>query len=460
MYLAVASSTYKPQAATSRRCSIITIYSIPRRGISTFRKKTLTLRQNSWPMATASNKKKIFNDPIYGFVSIPDELHFDIIEHPYFQRLRRIKQVSMTNLVYPGANHTRFAHSLGTMHLMRRAIQLLRSKGYEITDKELEAASLAILLHDSGHGPFSHTLENSIVQGISHEELSLMVMQKLNIIHGGRLDMAIQMFKGEYKKGFLTKLISSQLDVDRIDYLKRDSFFTGVAEGSVNAERLLEMMEVVGNELAIEAKGIYSVESFIVARRIMYWQVYMHKAVLSAEYMLRNILKRAKMLSQERDLFATPALSFFLKHQNPFENGDPDFVLDKFCQLDDFDVMTAVKAWRDDEDRVLAELCRRLTDRHLFRIEMRESEFDPNYIEDLRNKIAEYYGWTKEEADFALLQGVSSNHAYHPKKPAINILYKDGTMKDISEASDQLNISVLSQPVVKHFICYPKELEF
>ena len=411
-------------------------------------------------MASASNKKKIFNDPIYGFVSIPDELHFDIIEHPYFQRLRRIKQVSMTNLVYPGANHTRFAHSLGAMHLMRRAIQLLRGKGYNITDEELEAASLAILLHDSGHGPFSHTQENSIVQDISHEDLSLMVMQKFNELHDGQLDKAIQMFKGEYEKGFLTKLISSQLDVDRIDYLKRDSFFTGVAEGSVNAERLLEMMEVVGNgnELAIEAKGIYSVESFIVARRIMYWQVYMHKAVLSAEYMLRNILKRAKMLSQERELFATPALSFFLKNQNPFESDDPDVVLNKFCQLDDFDVMTAVKAWCDDKDRVLSELCRRLTNRHLFKIEMREGEFDPNYIEDIRNKIAKYYGWTNEEADFALLQGISSNHAYHPKKPAINILYKDGTMKDISEASDQLNISVLSQPVVKHFICYPKEL--
>ena len=410
-------------------------------------------------MASVSNKKKIFNDPIYGFVSIPDELHFDIIEHPYFQRLRRIKQVSMTNLVYPGANHTRFAHSLGTMHLMRHAIQLLRGKGYEITDEELEAASIAILLHDSGHGPFSHTLENSIVQGVTHEELSLMVMKKFNEIHGGRLDKAIQMFQGEYEKGFLTKLISSQLDVDRIDYLKRDSFFTGVAEGSVNAERLLEMMEVVGNDLAIEAKGIYSAESFIVARRIMYWQVYMHKAVLSAEYMLRNILRRAKMLSQERDLFATPALSFFLKNQKPFESGEPDAVLDKFCQLDDYDVMTAVKAWRDDKDHVLSELCRRLTDRHLFRIEMRDGEFNPNYIEDIRNKIAKYYGWSLEDADFMLLQGVSSNHAYHPKKPAINILYKDGTLKDISEASDQLNISVLSQPVVKHFICYPKELE-
>ncbi len=422
-------------------------------------KKCTTFAANFQRQMTSSNKKKIFNDPIYGFVSIPDELHFDIIEHPYFQRLRRIKQVSMTNLVYPGANHTRFAHSLGAMHLMRRAIQLLRGKGYDITDEELEAASLAILLHDSGHGPFSHTLENSIVQGVSHEELSLMVMQKFNEIHGGRLDLAIKLFKGEYEKGFLSKLISSQLDVDRIDYLKRDSFFSGVAEGSVNAERLLEMMEVVGNELAIEAKGIYSVESFLVARRIMYWQVYMHKAVLSAEYTLMKVLKRAKMLSAERDLFATPSLSFFLKNQHPFADGhDPDFVLDKFCQLDDYDVMTAVKVWRDDEDRVLSELCRRLTDRHLFKIEMQDSEFDPNYFEDIRNKIAKYYGWTLEEADFALLQGVSSNHAYHPKKPAINILYKDGTMKDISEASDQLNISVLSQPVVKHFICYPKEL--
>ena len=421
--------------------------------------KNTTFAANLKSMTASSNKKKIFNDPIYGFVSIPDELHFDIIEHPYFQRLRRIKQVSMTNLVYPGANHTRFAHSLGAMHLMRRAIQLLRGKGYDITDEELEAASLAILLHDSGHGPFSHTLENSIVQGVSHEDLSLMVMQKFNEIHSGRLEMSIQMFKGEYEKGFLTKLISSQLDVDRIDYLKRDSFFTGVAEGSVNAERLLEMVEVVGNELAIEAKGIYSVESFIVARRIMYWQVYMHKAVLSAEYMLRNILKRAKILSQERDLFATPALSFFLKNPKPFESDDPDFVLDMFCQLDDYDVMTAVKAWRYDEDRVLSELCQRLTDRRLFKIEMREGEFDPDYIENIRSKIAEYYGWTLEEADFALLQGISSNHAYHPKKPAINILYKDGTMKDISEASDQLNISVLKQPVVKHFICYPKELE-
>ncbi len=406
------------------------------------------------------NKKKIINDPIYGFVGIPDELHFDIIEHPLFQRLRRIKQVSMTNMVYPGANHTRFAHSLGAMHLMRRAVHLLRGKGYEITEEELEAASLAILLHDSGHGPFSHTLENSIVKGISHEDLSLMIMRKFNEIHSGRLDLAIRIFTGAYGKGFLSKLISSQLDVDRIDYLKRDSFFTGVAEGNVNAERLLDMMEVVGNELAIEAKGIYSVESFLVSRRIMYWQVYMHKTVLSAEYMLREILKRARLISQTRPLPCSPSLSFFLKHDGEFNDSDDmDQVLEQFGKLDDYDVMTAVKLWCDDPDFVLRELCNRLINRQLFKIEIQQEPFSDDYKDEILHRIAKHYGITLYDASFLLLQGISSNHAYHPKKPAINILYKDGTLKDISEASDQLNISVLSQPVVKHFICYPKELQ-
>ena len=406
-----------------------------------------------------TNKKKIVNDPIYGFVSIPNELHFDIIEHPYFQRLRRIKQVSLTNLVYPGANHTRFAHSLGAMHLMQHAVKLLRGKGYEITDEELEAASLAILLHDSGHGPFSHTLENSIVSGITHEDLSLLLMKKFNTMHEGQLDMAIKIFTGQYEKGFLSKLISSQLDVDRIDYLKRDSFFTGVAEGNVNAERLLDMMEVVGNELAIEAKGIYSVESFLVSRRIMYWQVYMHKTVLSAEYMLREILKRARLISRERELPATPALSFFLKHEGNFGAGDDmDQVLEAFGQLDDFDVMTAVKLWCYDKDFVLSELCRRLINRHLFKIEIAQEPFDPAYKDEILHGIAQQYGLSLYDASFMLLQGISSNHAYHPGKSAINILFKDGTVKDISVASDQLNISVLSQPVIKHFICYPKEL--
>ena len=407
-----------------------------------------------------SNKKKIVNDPIYGFVTIPDELHFDIIEHPYFQRLRRIKQVSMTNMVYPSANHTRFAHSLGATHLMHRAIQLLRSKGTEITEEEEQAASLAILLHDVGHGPFSHTLENSIVQGITHEEISLEIMKKFNSLNNGKLNMAIDIFTDRYPKRFLNKLISSQLDVDRLDYLKRDSFFTGVAEGNVNAERLLDMMGVVDNGLAIEAKGIYSVESFLVARRIMYWQVYMHKTVLSAEYTLMKILQRAKMLSQQRTLPATPALSFFLKNQLDFNDiPDKELALEQFCQLDDFDVMTAVKMWCNDEDRVLSELCKRLTDRHLFKIEMQDNEFDANYVEDIKWRIMRYYDWSAEEAEYMLLQGVSSNHAYHPRKAAISILYKDGTLKDISEASDQLNNSVLSQPVVKHFICYPKELD-
>lgn len=406
-----------------------------------------------------SNKKKIVNDPIYGFVSIPDELHFDIIEHPYFQRLRRIKQVSMTNMVYPSANHTRFAHSLGAMHLMHRAIQLLRSKGTEITEEEEQAASLTILLHDVGHGPFSHTLENSIMRGISHEEISLEIMKKFNALNDGKLEMALDIFTDRYPKRFLNKLISSQLDVDRLDYLKRDSFFTGVAEGNVNAERLLDMMEVVDNGLAIEAKGIYSVESFLVARRIMYWQVYMHKTVLSAEYTLMKILQRAKMLSQERTLPATPALSFFLKNQLDFnEIPDKELAIEQFCRLDDFDVMTAVKMWCDDEDRVLSELCNRLTSRHLFKIEMQDTDFEPSYVESVKKRIMKYYGWSAEEADYMLIQGVSSNHAYHPRKAAINILYKDGTLKDISEASDQLNNSVFLQPVVKHFICYPKEI--
>ena len=406
-----------------------------------------------------TNKKKIVNDPIYGFVAIPDELHFDIIEHPLFQRLRRIKQVSLTNLVYPGANHTRFAHSLGAMHLMRRAIQLLRSKGYDISDQELEAASLAILLHDSGHGPFSHTLENSIVKGVTHEDLSLMMMEKFNQLHDGKLDLAIKIFNNTYEKGFLSKLISSQLDVDRIDYLKRDSFFTGVAEGNVNAERLLDMMEVVDNNLAIEAKGIYSVESFLVSRRIMYWQVYMHKTVLSAEYMLREILKRARLISRQRELPASPALSYFLNHEGVFTGADHmEEVLEFFGRLDDYDVMTAVKIWCDDRDFVLRELCQRLIHRKLFRIELSSEPFDPDYVDHIHHSIAQQFGISLYDASFMLLQGISSNHAYHPKKPAINILFKDGTVKDINEVAYEFNLSVLSQPVVKHFICYPKEL--
>ena len=406
-----------------------------------------------------TNKKKIVNDPIYGFVAIPDELHFDIIEHPLFQRLRRIKQVSLTNLVYPGANHTRFAHSLGAMHLMRRAIQLLRSKGYDISDQELEAASLAILLHDSGHGPFSHTLENSIVKGVTHEDLSLMMMEKFNQLHDGKLDLAIKIFKNTYEKGFLSKLISSQLDVDRIDYLKRDSFFTGVAEGNVNAERLLDMMEVVDNNLAIEAKGIYSVESFLVSRRIMYWQVYMHKTVLSAEYMLREILKRARLISRQRELPASPALSYFLNHEGVFTEADHmEEVLEFFGRLDDYDVMTAVKIWCDDRDFVLRELCQRLIHRKLFRIELSSEPFDPDYVDHIHHSIAQQFAISLYDASFMLLQGISSNHAYHPKKPAINILFKDGTVKDINEVAYEFNLSVLSQPVVKHFICYPKEL--
>lgn len=407
-----------------------------------------------------SNKKKIFNDPVYGFINIPDELHFDIIEHPYFQRLRRIKQTGLSHLVYPGALHTRFQHCLGSMHLMWEATHILRSKGYQITKEEATSASLAILLHDIGHGPFSHTLEQTIAQDISHEEISLLMMKKLNVVYPNSLDEAIEIFEGTYSKKFLSKLVSSQLDMDRLDYLKRDSFFTGVVEGGINSDRLLAMLEIVENELAIEAKGIYSVEHFIVARRLMYWQVYLHKTVLCAENMLMATLQRAKEISKDRNLFATQPLSFFLKNSygEDYIFDEASNALDLFSKLDDFDIFTALKAWEYDDDQVLSYLSKCIVNRHLFKIEMQSEPFSEEKIEVLKGKIQKRWCLSKKETEYLILQGHTSNHAYHPKQSKINILYKDGTTKDISEASDQLNISVLSQPVTKYFLCYPKEI--
>ncbi len=406
-----------------------------------------------------SNKNKIFNDPVYGFISIPDALHFDIIEHQFFQRLRRIKQLGLTHLVYPGALHTRFHHSLGAMFLMQQAIQVLRSKGHQITKDESIAASLAILLHDTGHGPYSHTLEQTIVKGVSHEAISLLMMQKLNAHFGGNLEEAIAIFKGEHPKRFLSNMVSSQFDMDRLDYLKRDSFFTGVTEGNVNVERLLIMLDVVDNELVIEAKGIYSIEKFIVARRLMYWQVYLHKTVLSAEFMLTNALNRAKELSAQTDLWATPALQYFLKNatgMSDFEQSSE--MLEQFSRLDDFDVFTALKVWSGHPDKVLSYLSSSIVNRHLFKVEIRPEPFEEGKIEAIRQSIMRHFSMTATEANYLLIIGETSNHAYHPNQSQINILYKDGTIKDISSASDQLNISVLSHPVTKHFMCYPKEL--
>jgi HD superfamily phosphohydrolase len=407
---------------------------------------------------TVQNKKKIFNDPVYGFITIPDDLHFDIIEHQYFQRLRRIKQLGMSHYVFPGALHTRFHHSLGAMYLMQQAVQVLRSKGKIITKEEGKAVSLAILLHDIGHGPYSHTLEQSIVKGISHEKLSMLIMKNLNQEHNSQLDEAIEIFCGRHPKNYLSNLVSSQLDMDRLDYLKRDSFFSGVSEGTINAERLITMLDVVDNELVIEAKGIYSVENFIVARRLMYWQVYLHKTVLSAECMLMNILRRAKYLANQGvELFATPALCYFLQHEinyTDFEENEMNLVY--FTQLDDYDIFAAIKVWMEHKDNILSYLCNCIVNRNLFKVELSKEEIDPERIAFIEKQIRSKFEVNDEEISYLLYVGTTSNSAYDPNQPNINILYKDGTVQNISDAADQLNISVLTTPVIKHYLCFPK----
>ena len=405
------------------------------------------------------NKNKILNDPIYGFTTIPNELIFDLIEHPYYQRLRRITQLGLTYLVYPGAYHTRFHHAIGAMHLMQRAIKTLQSKGHEITEEEETAVLIAILLHDIGHGPFSHALEHSIVNGINHEHISMMIMDRLNVEFDGKLSLAIQIFQNKYPKLFLHQLISSQLDVDRLDYLKRDSFYSGVSEGVINSDRIISMFNVSNGELVVDAKGIYSVEKFIIARRLMYWQVYLHKAVLSAEFSLVEVLKRAKFLVQNgADLFATSALKKFLQNNyslNDFNTNKE--LLDLFCQLDDFDIMTSIKEWMNHEDKILSLLSTKIIERKLLKIELQNHPFDENYIQEIRKKAEAFYDINPSESKHLAFSNKINNTAYNPKKDKINLLYKDGTIIDISEAADQLNISVLAKTVTKYFLCYPKE---
>ncbi len=407
-----------------------------------------------------SSNRKIMNDPVYGFISIPDQILFDIIEHPYFQRLRRIKQLGLTHLVYPGALHTRFHHSLGTMFLMGKAIAELRSKGHLITEEEEFGALAAVLLHDVGHGPFSHALEYSIGNGIRHEEISKLFMDYFNNLHGNKLDIGIDIFNNNYKKKFLHKLVSSQLDMDRIDYLKRDSFFTGVSEGTINYERLINMLDVVNDDLVIEAKGIYSIEKFITARRLMYWQVYLHKTVLVAEYMLMRVLKRANELSKKGyELFCTPSLSYFLKNDidaDTFRANEESLI--QFAKLDDFDVLASIKVWVNHNDKVLSTLSKSIINRKLFRIEMQKEKLSENYIEEIKEKTKKKYKLTNAEIDYFVIHDETSNYAYQQGADKINILYKDGTVHDISEISDDLNISLLSKPITKHFICYPKDI--
>ncbi|MFJ1377651.1 HD domain-containing protein [Capnocytophaga canimorsus] len=405
------------------------------------------------------NKLKIINDPVYGFIHIPGVLIFDLIEHPYFQRLRRITQMGLSYLVYPGARHTRFHHALGCMHLMQKAVQVLQYKGIAISEEEEEALYVAILLHDIGHGPFSHAMEHSIVEGISHEEISLRFMQELNNEFGGKLDLAIQIFTGNYPRNFLHELISSQLDMDRSDYLKRDSFYTGVAEGNINSERIIAMLNVKNDQLVVEDKAIYSVEKFLVARRLMYWQVYLHKTSVCAEQLLIKVLKRAKELAQKGyRLEMSTALRFFVEHRITEKQFDK-VLLDKYALLDDNDIISAMKEWQFHSDFVLSSLSKMLLNRDLPRVKLRKTSFEKEKIASRLQQVQQLYGISEQEAQYFVFSGEVSNIAYNEKKQNIYILTKTGKILDVAKASDQLNLEALSERVVKNYLCYPKDLD-
>ena len=399
---------------------------------------------------------KILNDPIYGFIRIPNSLIFDIIEHPSFQRLRRVSQMGFSNLVYPGANHTRFHHALGCLHLMQKAINVLRVKGINISKEEENALCIAILLHDIGHGPFSHALEHSIVTGITHEEISLKYMKQLNKEFEGKLDLAIEIFTGKYHRLFLQQLISSQLDIDRLDYLKRDSFYTGVAEGNISSDRLIAMMNVVDDELVIEKKGIYSVEKFLIARRLMYWQVYLHKTSLGAEYMLVKVLKRAKELAEKNiDLFCSSSLHHFLYNKTNQDNFDTR-TLDLFSKLDDYDLLSAIKDWTNHSDKIISNLSNMIVNRNLLKVEIYDEQVSEVDVSHHIKRFMKTSGLSNKQASYFVFNGDISNQAYNLQEP-IKILNKKGEMEDIILASDQLNLQALSKPVKKFFICYPKK---
>lgn len=405
------------------------------------------------------NKLKILNDPIYGFITIPNTLIYDLIQHPYFQRLRRISQMGMSYLVYPGAHHTRFHHALGCMHIMQKAVQTLKFKGVDISEEEENALYVAILLHDIGHGPFSHALENSVVEEVHHEELSLLFMEQLNAEFGGKLALAIQVFKGEYHRKFMLQLISSQLDMDRMDYLKRDSFYTGVNEGNVNSERLIQMLNVQDDVLVMEEKGIYSIEKFLMARRLMYWQAYLHKTSVVAELTLTKILKRAKELATKGEvLFGSPFLLFFLNNKIELNQIDKA-TLDKFSNLDDYDVLGAIKQWQYHDDFVLSSLSNMIINRNLLKIELSEDKIDKIKYLDLKEKYAKQYGISDKEVEYFVFKGKIKNEAYSKSSEPIRILKKDRTIETVVEASDQMHLKALSKTVTKYFICYPKVID-
>lgn len=404
------------------------------------------------------NKLKILNDPIYGFISITNPLVYDLIQHPYFQRLRRISQMGLSYLVYPGAHHTRFHHALGCMHIMQKTVQVLKFKGVDISDDEENALCIAILLHDIGHGPFSHAMEHSIVENVNHESISLLFMDSLNETFDGKLTLAIQIFRGEYHRKFMLQLISSQLDMDRMDYLKRDSFYSGVAEGNINSERLIQMFNVQNDMLVIEEKGIYSVEKFLVARRLMYWQAYLHKTSVVAEVVLTKILKRAKELTHHGVvLSASEPLKFFLQNKIELEDFTPD-VLNTFSYLDDVDIMGAIKAWQFNDDFVLRELSKMIINRDLPKIKLQSEKVDREEAVKLQREIMQKLGLTEKEAEYFVFKGKIKNQAYNKAGEPIHILRKDRTIEDVIDASDQLNLRALSKEVTKYYLCFPKVL--
>ena len=403
-----------------------------------------------------TNKLKIFNDPIYVFIGTPNKLIFNLIAHPYFQRLRRISQMGLSFMVYPGAHHTRFHHALGSMHLMRQAIGVLRFKKVEITEEEEIGLLAAILLHDIGHGPFSHALEHVLVSETNHEAISLHFMKRLNEEFNGELHTAISIFKGEHSKKFLNQLVSSQLDMDRLDYLKRDSFYTGVTEGNISSDRMITMLNVYENELVVEEKGIYSVEKFLMARRFMYWQVYLHKTSLVAEQLLVKVIQRAKELLAEGEALASSSpLLFFLKNRNL--NDFDEEMLKLFSLLDDVDILAALKSWQSHSDFVLSKLSSMLLNRNLLHIKIKNKPIDEERILMKKAWVKSNYKLRNEQIEYFVFSGIISNRAYNEKRQNINILRKNGKLTDVAKASDHLNLKALSKTVTKHYVCYPKE---
>ena len=401
---------------------------------------------------------KIINDPVFGIINIPKGLIMEVVTHPMVQRLHRIKQLGLSSMVYPGAQHTRFQHSLGAFFLMTEAIHSLRGKGVEITDHEAESVKIAILLHDVGHGPFSHVLENTIVSGVHHEEISLLLMEKMNRELGGRLDLAIRIYKDEYEKRFLHQLVSSQLDMDRLDYLRRDSFYTGVTEGNIGSARIIKMLDVKDDHLVVESKGIYSIENFLTARRLMYWQVYLHKTSVASEKMLINTLTRAKELARAgEELYVSPALRYFLYNDITRESFFSDErCLNTFIQLDDNDIWCALKAWTMHDDKVLSTLSNGLVNRRLFKVEVSAKPFSREYKATITERLCAELGVSKREAAYLYCPVTLEKDMYSPFDDHIEILYNDGTTCDIAEASDMFNLSLLKKKVKKYFFCYQR----